>query len=254
MISPAAPNDAAGDASRPVTEEGQRRPAARRLRRLAVIAVGLLVVAMLVIVMLVRQDPGFYREAMPGGDPSIIESLARRVVSKASALHAAVGREGSWDAVIRADEVNAWLATDLPRNHRSLLPRGLDAPRVAFLPNRLQVGARLEIGPLSSVVWVDVEPRLKGVNQVGLAINAAGLGGLPLSPDMVLRQVARRLRQAGLITDLRRSEGRPLLVVSQPPTYDSAGGIKRLESLAVDTGELLVAGTTGRSTKGADDK
>jgi len=91
--------------------------------------VGLLAAAVL-LAMLLAWRPGFYREAMArDGDGPEVEARARRMVTKASALHAAVtrpatsgggdARSGRWEAAIRDDEVNAWLALDLPRSHPS---------------------------------------------------------------------------------------------------------------------------------------
>lgn len=249
---PSTPVGTKGEPAGRTTLGGPLEAGARRLRPLAAVGAGITVIVMLAAAVLLRYEPAFYREATTGGNLESLESMARRMVSKASALHAAARRSGSWDGVIRADEANAWLATDLPRNHRNLLPRGLESPRVAFRSQRIQFGARLRYGPFSSVAWVDVEPRLKGVNQVGLTVNAAGLGGLPLPRDAVVGQVAQRLAKAGMVTDLRRNEGRPMVVVSPPATYDAAGVGWRLESLAIDGDELLVAGTTGHGDKGAD--
>ncbi|MFM8635272.1 MAG: hypothetical protein ACKOEX_10755 [Planctomycetia bacterium] len=254
-MQPSTPVGTKGEPAGQAAEGGSLGADTRRLRPLVAVGAGITVIVMLAAAVLLQYEPAFYREyreATAGGNLESLESMARRMVSKASALHAAARRSGSWDGVIRADEANAWLATDLPRNHRNLLPRGLESPRVAFRSQRVQLGARLRYGPFSSVAWVDVEPRLKGVNQVGLTVNAAGLGGLPLPRDAVVGQVAQRLARAGMVTDLRRNEGRLMVVVSPPATYDADGVGWRLESLAIDGDELLVAGSTGRGEKGAD--
>lgn len=196
------------------------------------------------------QEPAFYREARATDRPAL-EPLARRLVSKASSLHAAIGRPGDWEAAVAESEVNAWLTTDLPRNHRGLLPPRVSEPRVAFLPHRPQAAARLGLGPISAVAWADVEVWLQGVNQVGMRLSRAGLGGIPLPRDAVLRQLSLGLSRAGLVTDLRRIDGRDVLVVSPPANYDADAASWRLETLAFGAGELLVAGTTGRAAKGA---
>jgi hypothetical protein len=201
-----------------------------------------------------RHEPAFYRAAGGLQDPSTVDPLARRMMSKASALHAAASRVGEWAEAISDREVNAWLATDLPRNHRGLLPRGISQPRVAFQPHRLQVGARAALGPLTAVVWADVEVWLKGVDQLGLRIVAAGIGNIPMPRDATLRRIASRLAKAGFITDMRRADGRAVLVVSPPMTYDHGSRGWRLESLAIAAGELLLAGSTSPTGKGAEPK
>lgn len=220
-----------------------------RLVAIAAVSVG---APLLAAVAFLRQEPAFYRTAVGVQDAAALDPLARRMVSRASALHAAVSRTGAWEGVISERELNAWLATGLPRNHRELLPRGISAPRVAFQPHRLQIGTRAAVGPFAAVAWADVEVWLKGVDQVGLRISAAGIGGIPVPRDAMLRQIATRLSRAGFATDLRRVEGTTVLVVSPPVTYDGKPRGWRLESLAIDAGELLLAGTTGPRGKGAE--
>lgn len=226
--------------------------ASNRSRRLVLGLAAALVVTVVAIAGLLRSEPVFYRSVTVASDPARAESLARRMLSKGSAVHAATRRSGAWDAAITADEVNAWLAVDLPRNHERLLPAGMAEPRVAFSPHHVHLGARLGSGWLSAVAWVDVEVRLRGVNQIGLALVDARLGALPLPRAAILRDMGRRLAALGLVTDLRRLDERPLLVVSVPSTYDAAGG--RLESLAITDGELLLAGGASMDRSGVEAK
>jgi subtilisin family serine protease len=232
--------------------------AAKRLRWAVGGGLGVIAIGLLAVIVAAQREPDFYRAALAEApataqSPAAAESLARRMVSKAAALHAAAGRAGPWEAVVDEREVNAWLAVDLPRNHRGLLPAGVESPRVRFQPRRVALAARMRAGPLATVAWAEIEVWLQGVNQVGLTVAAAGLGSLPVPHDAMLRHLATRLAAAGLVTDLRRTQRGLSLVVSPPSTYDAAAGICRLESLAVAAGELLVAGTTQRPAQGADD-
>lgn len=232
--------------------DGQKQPASRWQRWAIGGGLAVVVAALLAGIVAVQQPPVFYRAAIAADTPVAAESLARRMVSKAAALHAAAGRAGPWEAVIEDREVNAWLAIDLPRNHRGLLPAGVEIPRVSFQSRRVAVAARMRIGPLATVAWAEMEVWLQGVNQVGLKTAAAGLGSLPVPRDAMLRHLAGRLTAAGLVTDLRRTQAGLLLVVSPPSTYDAAAGACRLESLAVAAGELLVAGSTQRPAQETD--
>lgn len=238
-------------AAREKKNDDADKAATRRLFRLAVVGVSGLTVGLLTVVVAAQQPPKFYRLAIAPTDPAAAEALARRMVSKAAALHSASGRPGPWEGVIRESEVNAWLAVDLPRNHARVLPPGVESPRIAFQSQRVAVAARTAVGPVSAVAWAEMEVWLQGVNQVGLKPVAAGLGRLPVPRDAMLRHLAGRLAAAGLVTDLRRTQGGLLLVVSPPASYDASAGNCRLESLAVDAGELLVAGTTHQPALGA---
>jgi hypothetical protein len=60
----------------------------------------------------------------------------------------------------------------------------------------------------------------------------------------VLTRVARTIAATGAVTEIRRLDGEPVLFVSLP----SMGGISatrpRLESLHLDAGEIILAGST----------
>lgn len=166
------------------------------------------------------------------------------MVTNASALYAAVQRPGHWDALVADAELNAWLATDLPRNHGRLLPGGLAAPRVRFRPQRVAAGAWLGWGVLSGFGWVDLEVKLRAANQLGIVLHDARLGHIPLPRGPVLREIAQRLTAAGSATDLRWLDDGLVLVVSIPSSLGSTATRLQLESLHFDDGELLVAGST----------
>jgi hypothetical protein len=235
------------------------RRSTNRLRWAIGGGLGVVAISLLAVIVAATREPDFYRVALAEApvaaqSTAVAESLARRLVSKAAALHAAARCAGPWEAVVGEREVNAWLAVDLPRNHRGLLPAGVDSPRVQFQPRRVAVAARMRAGPLATVAWAEIEVWLQGVNQVGLTVAAAGVGSLPVPRDAMLRHLAARLASAGLVTDLRRTQRGLTLVVSPSSTYDAAAGNCRLESLAVAAGELLVAGTTQRPAQGVDER
>ena len=60
----------------------------------------------------------------------------------------------------------------------------------------------------------------------------------------MLREVDRRIAALGLPTELRRLDGRSILVVYIPAAHPAGAASPRLESFALEDGELLVAGVT----------
>lgn len=189
-------------------------------------------------------EPAFYRSRAAAAPPGGAEPLARRLVTKASALRADFLRPGDWSTAVTEQEVNAWLATDLPRNHPQLLPPRVSEPRVAFGPRRISIGGRLALGPVGCVGSFEAEVALRAVNQVGIVVEAVRLGGLPLPAGPVVRELARQCTALGLPTELRRLDGRTVLVVYISSAPEPGAASHWLESLSIDGGELLVAGTT----------
>ncbi|NBT12731.1 MAG: hypothetical protein EBS56_03970 [Planctomycetia bacterium] len=218
---------------------GGRWSAGRWRRLLGGAATGV-VASLLAIGFLLKHDP-----APPAAAPGpAADRAAARLVTKAAALHAAAGRDGAWGASLTDSEVNAWLATDLPRNHPGLLPRGLAEPRLRFRPQRIEAAVRTGSGLFSAVVSCVLTVRLRGVNQLALEAESAAVGAVPLPSGPVLAELGRRLAAAGATTELRRLDGRTVLVVYIAPLRTAPGIECRLESLRIDDRELVVAGTT----------
>jgi len=218
---------------------------------------GLAVVAV-VVALLLKHEPGFYRQcerhaatvsrnAQPGGDTNEFEALARRAVTRASAWHASISQPGSWETAMTALELNAWLAVDLPRNHSAWLPQGVSRPRLAFRPRHILLGTRLGYGPLATVAWLDCEVLLRDVNQLMIVLEQARLGAIPLPRTPILRELSRRISALGMVTDLRLMDGRTVLLVSIPSTHDAGGTSYWLQSLSIGDGDLLMAGETRSS-------
>jgi hypothetical protein len=201
---------------------------------------------------LLASAPSFYsgRLSLAGG---ATEQHARRLITKLSALHAGMQRPGRWEAAVTEAEINAWLATDLPANHASFLPAGWTAPRLELLPDRCRAGARLSLGPCSTVAWIDARVQLREVNQVVITVDQARLGALPVPSGPILRSLARQLTALGMLPQSRRLDGRMALVVYIPPNRDAGAVTSRwLEALAVGSGELLLSGETrGPAASGA---
>ena len=171
-----------------------------------------------------------------------------RFISGVSALHAAATRTGPWEGVFTADDVNAWLANDLPRNHPRLLPPGWSDPRVGFEPRHAWFGIRRRLGPLRPLVWMRLEASLRSAGEVLLTVADAGIGAIPLPGDTLLAILRVRLVDAGYPVAIARIDGRSRLVLRMPagdgPAARGIRPVVRLAALRLDDGELLVAGDT----------
>jgi hypothetical protein len=91
---------------------------------------------------------------------------------------------------------------------------------------------------------VDLEVRLRGVNQLALVPRDTRLGLVPLPPGLVLGRIARAIAATGAVTEIRRLDGELVLVVSLPSMSGTSAARLRLESLRLDDGEIILAGST----------
>jgi len=235
-----------------------KQASVRRLRRIVAVSLAGLALLLVILGALVKYEPVFYRQLVASGGTAAdtplldgggedVEALSRRAVTKAAAWHAAVSRPGDWETALTAHEINAWLAVDLPRNHPSWLPPGTTQPRIAFLPQHAALGARVGYGPLTAVVSLDCEILLRDVNHLAIVLEQAHIGAIPLPRAPILRELSQGISRLGMVTDLRRLDGRLVLMVYIPSTHDAGATSYWLESLALGEGELLIAGET-RST------
>jgi hypothetical protein len=211
-----------------------------------------LVAAAVVLGAIARHEPAFYRDRVEPPDIAAPtqEQAARRLMSDLAALHAAVRREGRWEAALLERDINAWLAVDLPRNHGVLLPNVATAPRIRIAPGRLDVGIRLGRWGVSTVAWATIDLHLRGPNQLAIEIADAGLGALPLPRGPVLAEVRRRIAGAGLTTSSVRLDGRSVLVVYISEAAAPDGPTLVLDAFSLGEGTIAFSGRTivGRAT------
>ena len=236
--------------------EPSQPPRPRRLRRLLVpVAGGMLAVGAALAVAAAYQ-PEFYRTRLPPGGPLAgrepaaaaiaAEQAARRLVTRGSALHAALREVGRWEGVFSEREINAFLAIDLPRNHAAVLPGWCREPRVEFLPGGLRAAMRVGRGSLAATLWIDAEVTLQGPSQLRVVLTRTRLGILPLPAGPLLGAMARRLEGFGAVAEIRRGGARSALVVYIPSAPAAGGASHWLEAIRLAAGEVAVAGETRR--------
>jgi len=168
------------------------------------------------------------------------------MVSKASAIGAALERRGEWGEAITDVEVNAWLAQDLPRVAPSLVAGGMGTPTVRFLPRSVAVSAPVGAGPFSGRAWAVVTLAVPRDNEILVEVESAGVGLVPLPAGPIVTAITARATAAGLAAETR-SNGRPGVRITLPGRV--AGGRRadleyHLEGVRIDDGEIVVAGST----------
>ncbi|MFZ4732349.1 MAG: hypothetical protein ACOYK7_07395, partial [Pirellulales bacterium] len=57
------------------------------------------------------------------------------------------------------------------------LPAGWSEPRVSLEPRHVWVGTRWHAGPLSALVWVRADVRLRSPGEIAVAVDAPAWGG-----------------------------------------------------------------------------
>ncbi len=219
---------------------------------------GLLLPAVLLMLLLsARQEPEFYaagsEQVAAGADERAVEAVrqraASRFLSKIAALAADMGRPGEWSTVIGDDELNAWLAVDLPANHPDLLPAGVEDLRVRFASGEVLLGCRFG-GPLAGLTWAEVRLRLLEANRLAMTVEQCRMGLLPLPTGIASSRLARGLERAGLRCEMLRIDGTTKLVVQLPAAEIRGDGPVAvswwLDGLRLEDGEVFLTGISRR--------
>jgi hypothetical protein len=192
-----------------------------------------------------QQVPEFYQEALQA-DPAIQTRTSDHMLQKAADLASDLKREGQWQALFTAEEINGWLAVDLVQNHPHALPPGVSQPRVAIGPQEMMLACRLRREDLSGVLSLTIEPYVAEPNVIAVRIRKVRLGALPLPLKQVLDQISQAARQMDFHLQWQQADGDPVALISVPPPRDEKNQRVQVENLRLGEGEIFVSGTTAR--------
>lgn len=215
----------------------------RRIRLILLVLGGLaalIVLALLGLYAAARHEPAFYRKALEI-EPAVLEKASGRMIQQSTALVSAVKKEGHWEALFTAEQINGWLAVDMVKNHPRALPAGLHDPRVAIDSKQITVACRFERGGTHGVLTLTVEPYVPEPNMVALRIVKARAGLLPVPLNRVLKGLSQAARNMQLQLQWRQAGGDPVAMLSLPPADHHP---VQIESLRLGEGEIYVEGTT----------
>ena len=176
-------------------------------------------------------------------ETTVAAERSDEMLRQATALSNRVKRPGRWEARFTDEQINGWLAVDLPRNHANALPASVSEPRVAIEEQRVTLFCRYTRGAAQSVLSLEVEPYCPSPNVLALRIRAAKAGRVPIPLDDLLRGITRAAQEADVPLQWRQADGDPVAILTAPPREANARQI-RIDTLEIRSGELYVAGTT----------
>lgn len=185
-------------------------------------------------------SPDFYGRRLQL-NPSQAAQHSDAFLQKTALIADEVKRPGTWQITFREEEINGWLAVDLPQNHPSLLPPELSEPRVEIDDNVLRLAIRIRHGLLSGVAWVESYIYTGESNTVVVVIRRANLGVLPLPTQPVLDGVKALADDFGWEVQQTETDGRPTLRITIPETIDHDNGKFELHSVILTKGQLEIS-------------
>ncbi len=225
------------------------------LRMLAVLCGTAAVLAVLLLFLAYRamqQAPAFYQQALSERPEAEQQVAGNQLEQEVLQLSNNVQEEGVWEARFTEDELNGWLAIDLPEKFSKAIPAGISDPRVAIEPELLRVACHYKDQRMNSIISVALTARLTDEpNVLAIHVEQARAGWLPLPFKKVLEQITQAALDAGISLEWTEQEGETVALVTIPQQHDSYRfSVIHLDAVELRKGELYVAGRT--EAKAAD--
>ncbi len=220
----------------------------KRRRIVLFVLGGLLLVAAAGLFILYRASqhvPEFYRRALEV-DKAAQAEAADRMERLTFEMSGDLQRPRHWQMVFTADEINGWLAVELPKKFPALLPPAMQDPRVAISPQGIVLACRYQQDRLQSVLSLAIVPYVPQSDVLALRIGQPRAGLLPLPMDKVLSGVSQAVKETDLDVQWQQAGGDPVLRITLPSIPGKHRKRVRIESLQLRDGELCVEGTTER--------
>lgn len=189
--------------------------------------------------------PEFYTQALakPAAEPA---KAAYKFEQEVLELSNEVRREGDWQATFTAEEINGWLANDLPVKFPKALPSQVSDPRVAISPEMIQVACKYSDSKITSVVSVGAKPEMtKEPNVIAIRIKQVRAGALPIPVANFLEQISQHSAKAGVPLRWGEEGGDPVAYITLPMDQPELHGkLLRVEQVELMDGALVVSGKT----------
>jgi len=221
------------------------RTAARRL----LIAVAAFVVVTALVLWSVHQAaqrvPDFYQRALAAPATTLHED-GQRFEEQALALHNQLQHPGRWEVHFTQDEVNGWLAAELPAKFPLALPPGLSEPRIAIDRGVVHLAVRCKRGGMDTVMSLIGKAHLTDEpNELAIHITQVRAGSLPVPLGRFLDEITQRAAEADIPIRWTEAEGAPVALIRLPIELEDRRQFL-LERFEFGDRELAVAGRTER--------
>ncbi|MCC6675687.1 MAG: hypothetical protein IT436_00960 [Phycisphaerales bacterium] len=240
-------------------------------RRFAAISVGLVALLSALLIVAVwqsRMEPGWWTGtsaaaagsgAGAGLQNSVINQLHLARPTAADLGPDEAWRSEPWRVSMRCEDVNAWLAEELPRwlanrDPPVRWPARVETARAGFEAGRVMVGARLRHGGGFggvSVISASLVPELREDGSLWLRASWVRIGRLPAPASWVVPRLREAMREAGLEDEAHGGVGFLLRVLEgEEPLARSAvirledGRRVRLLDLELRDGALWITART----------
>jgi hypothetical protein len=211
------------------------------------------VVTLVIVYRSLKQVPDYYQQALKV-EPELQERAGDELEKRVLQLHNEVHHSGRWEAVFTAEEINGWLAVDLPEKFPDAVPAEVQDPRVAIEQGKLLIACWHDSPQLKAVINLELEIHLMDEpNVIAVRVSQARAGLIPLPLRNYLTLITDAARQADVSLKWTQVDDDPVALITIPRNHeDYLHGEIRIESLSLDDGQLYLSGTTDSEPSAGD--
>jgi hypothetical protein len=192
-----------------------------------------------------RRPPAFYQQAI-AAPPADQTEEGERFERTSLDLHNQLQHFGRWEARLTQEQVNGWLAIDLPAKFPQALPSGVSEPRIAIEDGKLRIALRYQRGGVDTVLSIAGEAYLTAQpNEIAVRLDQARAGLIPIPLTRFLDEIAERAARANVPLRWTEIAGAPVALI-RPPLEASEAAHRRvvIDRLQLDDGQLVLGGRT----------
>lgn len=201
-----------------------------------------------------RHEPDFYQEALRVAPHTAMEA-SQQLEESVLELQATSFTQGRWQAVFADEQINGWLAEELPRKLPQLLPPGVMDPRVVVEADTIRCACRYRHRTWNFVVSFALNVQLTDEsNTLAVRVSQVRAGALPVPLHRYLPNIAHAASKSGIQLRWQEpAEREPVALITIPHQHEDY--VHReiyVDSIELRPGQIRLAGRTERQPSYSD--
>lgn len=192
-----------------------------------------------------QTPPEFYHEALllP---PDELDAAGKEFESRVFELQNAMHEPGEWQTEISAEQINGWLASDLPEKFPDALPNGISNPRIAINDDEAKLGFQITSRRFTGFIVCEADIFATDIpNEIAVRIMSAKSGIVPLPISRWADNFSASMRMSGAEVSWTELDGDPVALVKLPHSMtESEAKSLRIENVRLAGGSLILHGET----------
>jgi hypothetical protein len=194
-----------------------------------------------------RHVPDFYQRVLDQSDQAM-EVARNQLQYDVEQLQSDLSRRGSWNASFSEEEINAWLADQLPERFDRLSRHGVCEPAIAIEDGQILAAVRYQSSRWDTVVSCRLSVQMtEEPNLLAIHLSDLKAGALPLPLEPFVRRISREAALGDLDIRWDFTDDGPIALV-HIPSEDPHYAFKPLviELVSLTAGRLRLSGQAGQ--------